>query len=148
MAWGFEGDCPDCGHHWEGIETTLSVGPMWQIAGDTQKMFCRRCYYLLYLPRSVERYAWRQWYERFLAESPYRGQWLLDLLANIDASLSSTRWYTAHVISPGALRCPRCEDEMAPRSDHLKCPACGSFAPILAKLTSHVSMAFDENGFG
>jgi len=147
MAWGFEVDCPECGHHWEAIVKSLWVGPAWDVAGDTQELFCRRCCYRVSLPRSVERFAWRQWYEHFLAESPFRGQWLLDLLANIDASLASSKWYNAHPISPGALRCPRCEVEMAPSSENLECPVCGSFAPVLAEFTCHVSMEVDENGF-
>jgi len=150
VAWSFDADCPDCGHHWEGIEATLRIGPWTRGGGDAQHLFCRRCYNRLWLPRSMERKAWRRWSERFLAEPSGRGAWLLGLLARIDASFASAGWYVPHPIDPGAVGCPGCGSPMVPgaaEGDHLECPACGSLAPVLAGFTSHVSLAVGEDGF-
>ncbi len=70
MGWGFRVTCPDCLHEWEGTETTYRFGP-WSalehpaIDDAFRSWFCPRCYFLLRLPRTIERNVWRTWYSAF-----------------------------------------------------------------------------------
>jgi hypothetical protein len=150
MAWGFNADCPDCGHHWAGIETTLFLGPRSAVAGPNQHVFCPRCYHRLWLPLALDRSAWRRWYDRFLAEAPARPGWVLGLLGRIDAEFASAGWYESRAIEPGVIDCPGCRSPMLPGAsgdDHLLCPACGSLRPVRSGSTSHVILAGEVDGF-
>lgn len=152
MAGGFGADCPDCGHHWEGIEASFRIGlgsVMFQ--GETEcNLFCPRCYYRLYYPRQMERKAWKRWYERFIQEFPFRSGWLVSLLTRIDASFESAGWYQLRPFDPGEVTCPGCSVPMihgAISGDRLICPRCGSNAPVLTGLATFVELGLDETGF-
>ena len=72
MGWCFEAMCPDCGHAWEGVQTSYRLGsrPVLErpsIGEEFQSRFCPRCYYRLYIPRSIERNVWRRWLAAFRA---------------------------------------------------------------------------------
>lgn len=156
MAWGFEADCRDCGHHWEGIQASVRIG-LWSWYGppleDRLSLFCPRCYYRLYYPKSVERAMWRQWYEGFLASGPpskIDSGWLASVLERVNASFTSARWYVPKAIDLGEVLCPGCNLAMVPGADdgdRLICPQCDSNRPVLTGFSSHVNLAIGEDGF-
>lgn len=153
MASGFEADCPDCGHHWEGVQATFRIG-LWsnesEDDGGQNSLFCPRCYYRLCYPRLMDRKSWRRWYERFVRQFPFRSGWLLSLLARIDASFESAAWYQLKPFDPGEVTCPGCSMPMVPAAvgkDRLICPRCSSNAPVLTGFTTFVEMGLDETGF-
>jgi hypothetical protein len=151
MAWGFEADCPDCGHHWEGIEASFRIG-LWsnESKDEDSSLFCPRCCNRLYYPKSMERKAWQRWYERFLREFPFKSGWLLSLLAQINASFESAEWYQVRAFDPGEVLCPGCSVPMvcgASGGDRLICPRCGSNAPVRMGFTAHYETGLGEDGF-
>lgn len=152
MAHGFEADCPDCGHHWEGIEASFRIG-FPSNASDPDKdegsLFCPHCNYRIYYPRLMERKSWKRWYDRFLGRFPFRSGWMLALLARIDASFESVGWYQFRPFDPGEVTCPECGAPMvhgAVGGDRIICPRCGSNAPVLTGF-AFVELGLDENGF-
>ncbi len=151
MGWGFEAACPDCGHGWEGVESSLRIGlGSDSTPSDSKDVFCPHCCNRLYYPRSMERKVWQRWYERFLRQFPFQSGWLVSLLARIDASFQSAPWYAPQALNLGEVTCPGCDRRMAPGirgGDRLICPRCGSNAPVLSGFTSHVTLALGEDGF-
>lgn len=152
MAGGFEADCPECGHHWEGIEASMRIGTASLVSPeDTEcSRFCPRCYYRLYYPTAMERRSWKRWYEGFLRQSPIRSGWLVSLLARIDASFESAGWYQQKELDLGEVTCPGCGGVMAQgvaSGDRLICPRCGSDTPVLTGFTSLIQLLVDKNGF-
>lgn len=150
MAGIFEIDCPDCGHHWRGVQARLCIGEPSTAAGETQDSYCPCCYNMLSLPKTLERKTWQRWRERFLSKPQMSGEWLLKLLDQVDASFSSASWYTTQPIQLGTIRCPECDLPMVPHSengDHLICPICGSLNPILTEFTGFLNMFVGDNGF-
>jgi len=151
MAWGFDAVCPDCGHNWKAIEVSLHLGPRPYGAEHTQTLFCSHCCIRLCLPRLLDRKAWRHWYERFLAESQFRPEWVMHLLAHIDAGFVSYGWYTPRLIDPGVVNCSGCGSPMVPSipsGNHVACPSCQSLRPVLVGATSHIILDGPTGGFG
>lgn len=150
MAWGYNAVCPDCDHRWEGVKASLHLGPRAHEPDGTRALFCPHCSLRLDLPRALDRKAWQHWYKRFLAESPCRTEWVLDLLARIDAGFTSCSWYTPRLIDPGVVACPDCRSPLMPgtsNENHTACPSCGSLKPV-AGVTSHITIERSADGFG
>jgi hypothetical protein len=99
MGWSFCVTCPDCRHEWRGIETSFRFGP-WStleylsIDEGFRSWFCPRCYYLLHLPRTIERNVWRKWYAAFLAGPDAEYAFLCDIAVRLDTAVSRGRYYT------------------------------------------------------
>lgn len=128
VAWGFRITCPDCRCEWEGIEVTFRIGP-WPVLepSNTQSRFCPRCYYRLFLPRVIDRAAWRLWYKKFLASD--------------EAQVTFVRQIAVQL---GVINCPGCSLPMADGcacGDHLICPRCGSLSAVRTGYERHVSLA-------
>jgi len=156
MAGGFETDCPDCGHHWEGVLDSLRIGPsFWygESLRNGRNLFCPRCCHQLYYPTSIDRTSWRKWHEQVLASiagDPTSHEWLRSLLDRIDNAFASKPWYVPSHVNLANVRCPDCSDVMISvdeRPHPLICPACGSDRPRLPGLTSLCTLARAENLF-
>jgi hypothetical protein len=150
MAWGFNAVCPDCGHNWEGIETSMRFGPHLYGTENCQTLFCPHCSMRVHLPRVLDRKSWRHWYERFLPGSQYRTEWVLSLLAHIDAGFTSCGWYTPLPVDPGMVSCCSCQSPMvpcAPGEDYVGCPLCKSLRPV-PRVYRHISLGGPSDGFG
>ncbi|MCI0642248.1 MAG: hypothetical protein L0Y72_04265 [Gemmataceae bacterium] len=152
MAWLFEADCPDCSHHWEGMQTSLHIGPL--SLKNCATLFCPRCRHCLYYPKVVERSAWKHWYDEFFrstAASSGEKNWLLPILARVDASFQSARWYAPNAIDFGELDCPTCGGRMTPLTAEdgkwLICPKCGGDQTFLSSFSAHASLLVDIDGF-
>ena len=156
MAWGFDAVCPDCGHRWEGIATSVHIGPSsWDgpLFQDCRSLFCSQCYKRAHYPKAVERAAWWRWYKQFLvglSDGSAGSVWLLPLLERVKASFVSKKWYVAQAIDLGEVFCPGCNREMvagAEEGDRVICPRCVSNRPMLTEFTSHVNLAVGKDGF-
>lgn len=146
MAWGFEADCPDCRHRWEGVERSFHVGPQPPTPAHSRELFCPRCYRRVFLPRVVDRKSWRVWRDRFLAEGP-PPEWVPELLVRIDAELATGGWYVPRRLDPGTVDCAGCGSPLVPGGTHVTCPACDSPRPVRPGCTSHISLVVGEDGF-
>lgn len=150
MAGTFDADCPDCGFHWEGIETHLRIGFWFSLSpDDTRSLSCPRCYRRLCYPSTIERKTWQRWREQFVHESSFQSSWLSSLLARIDTSINALPWYVPSEFSPGEVPCPSCNLPMVSQGsicERVSCPQCGSDAPLV-RFTGFATVAVDENGF-
>jgi hypothetical protein len=151
MAWGFRVTCQDCRHEWEGIEASWRIGPSFCMdPGNSQSLFCPRCYLRVYLPRVIARDTWRWWYETCLAEKQPISPFQRAIMTRIDVSLASAKRYVPTSLDIGSIECPKCKQPMENGSkdgDRLVCPQCGGRSEPLTEYHSHVSMAWDPSGF-
>lgn len=156
MGWGFRVTCPDCCHEWEGIQTSYRFGPWSMLEHPTiddgfRSWFCPRCYYLLYLPRSIERNVWRRWYAEFLtgpdAESPF----LKETAVELNSALSVGRFYTPLAVNLEPGDCPEChqpfEEQTAAIPTRLVCPQCRGRGAVLEGFEFHCQMLRGGHGF-
>jgi hypothetical protein len=142
MGWGFRATCPDCGGEWEGVETSFRFGPWFRedypaIDDGFRSWFCPRCYFRIYIPRTIERNVWRRWYAAFLAlaESEDGYQFLRGVAARLDEVLSDGRYYIPLPVELAPGHCPECqqvfEESVVNVPDRLVCPHCGGRGAIL-----------------
>lgn len=156
MGWGFEADCPDCEYHWDGVETNMRIGP-WSWYGASlengRSMFCPHCYRRLSYPRTLDRAAWKQWYElqlRDFNEKTACPVWLLRALERFDELFPKDRWYVPVPIDLGDVNCPGCNRQMVisdTGGQSVTCPQCESCRPRLTGFESHENLLPDEYGF-
>ena len=151
MGWGFQSHCPDCNHHWEGVDTNLRIG-QWNWYGPSLQnshcLFCPRCYRRLYYPSMIDRAAWHKWYSSAIVTGI--PDWLAPILVRIDESFPKDNWYSPQVIQLDNVCCPICILNMVSSSeehDRLICPNCGSNRPILSEYDSHVNLWVSDEGF-
>ncbi len=151
MASGFKAKCRECGHNWEGLRTSLTLGPHSHKTPNTNSWSCPSCYRMLYLPQSLERKRWQEWHEQYLKNTrEIANNTMLDLLAKIDTDYEALGWYTPHTINIKSLNCPGCSSAMVKYGEQNfrdTCPACGgndteSFG------YSFVSISTSDDGFG
>src|SRR5262245_46819179 len=155
MGWGFRVTCPDCGHEWTGVETSFRFGPWSRLeypaVGDGfRSWFCPRCYYRLYIPRSIERNVWRKWYARFLAGLDAEYAFLRDVAGKLDGALADVRYYLPLPVELEPVACPGCHQPFEESSetvpDRLVCPHCGGRGAFLDGFDSHCQMLRGEPG--
>jgi hypothetical protein len=159
LGWGFRATCPDCGREWEGVETSFRFGP-WSrlespgIHDGFYSWFCPRCYFRIYIPRTIERTVWRRWYAHFLAAlaEPEDGYpFLRGVAARLDEVLSDGRYYVPIPVELGPVDCPECqrpfEESLLNVPDRLVCPDCGGRGALLYGPEYHCQMPRDEHGF-
>ncbi len=155
MGWGFRVTCPDCHHEWEGIEISARLGP-WLIGKasisqpPSREWFCPRCYLRLYLPREIDRSAWRRWHEEFLASVSPPCPFLREVAAKLDAYIDHARLDTPILIDVYPGDCPVCLQpfELSGQAeDSLVCPQCHGRTAVLDGFHSHCSMAAAVFGF-
>ena len=151
MGWGFRITCPDCGHEWEGVETSFRFGPWFredypEINDGFRSWFCPRCYFRIYVPRTIERNVWRRWYADFLALAESEGGYpfLGGVAEKLDEALSCGRYYIPLPVELEPVDCPECqqpfEESIVNVPDRLVCPHCGGRGAILFGPHYHCQM--------
>ena len=153
MGWGFRVTCPDCRHEWEGTEMRYRFGP-WStleypaIDEGFRSWFCPRCYFRLYIPRTIERNVWRKWHAAFLAGPDAGYPFLRDVAERLDDALSAGRYYIPLQVELGPVDCPGChqpfEESIAAVPDRLVCPHCQGRGAVLEGFESHCQMSRDH----
>ncbi len=156
MGWGFPVTCPDCGREWAGVETSFRFGP-WSaleypaIDDGFRSWFCPRCYFRLYIPRTIERNVWRRWYSAFLAEARNAYPFLRGVAARLDEVLSKGQYYIPLPVELEPGDCPECqqpfEESRVDVPDRLVCPHCGGQRAIFGGFESHCQMFRGGHGF-
>jgi len=151
MAWAFEIDCPDCGYHWDGLTVSCHIGPSYPSVSNLQTRFCPYCYHTIYLPISLDRNSWKQWFHSFAHNRRTQPDWMLDLLSRIDNQFTAKGWYVPNRIELDSLNCPGCQSLMVepePDSSPAFCPQCHSRSPRIREYTAHVNLVSDDSSFG
>jgi DNA-directed RNA polymerase subunit RPC12/RpoP len=152
VAWGFRIACPDCRHTWEGIVVTSEIGLWSALEPDNhQSLFCPRCYYRLYLPRTIDRASWRKWYKDFLNSKRAQLPFFRQIAEFLDAYLSAAAWHAPVTVQLGTVKCPDCSlpmEESLESGDRLVCPRCGNRSAVLSEYESHIQLFSDGTGWG
>jgi hypothetical protein len=156
MGWIFRANCPDCRHEWEGACTSYCVGRWSEQAESSiddsfRSWFCPRCFFLLHIPRAIERNVWQKWRKTFLGAPDAQSKFLTDVVAKVDRLLANGRFYAPLPVDLEPVDCPECHQPFQERTpgsaDRVVCPQCQGVKAVLADFHSHCQMPHDEHGF-